>query len=179
MTTTTPPAQEPEDPDTARAGAGQRVPRGGVIDGFRGRWAFLSNFHRSVLRWDGLWYPTAEHAFNAGKTLDPAWRARIQQAPRPGEAKRLGRSAPPGADWDRQVRYQVMTEVITAKFTGPARIAALLSTGDARLVEANTWHDQHWGDCRCGRPACAAPGLNHLGLTLMTRRAELVARGAS
>ncbi|KPM56270.1 hypothetical protein ACG83_10350 [Frankia sp. R43] len=147
------------------------------MSSFSGGWGFLSNFHISVLTWEGRQYPTAEHAFNAGKTLDPTWRDRIAAAGNPGEAKRLGRRAPLRPEWDARVRYEVMAQVLAAKFVGPQRIAALLSTGDAELVEGNRWHDQHWGDCRCGRPACAEPGLNHLGRLLMARRAELAARG--
>lgn len=179
METSMRPAPEPEDPETGREhGAPDDNRPPATIGVFRGPWAFLSNHHRAVLRWDGQLWPTAEHAFNAGKTLDHTWRTRIRQAPTPGEAKRIGRRAPLRPDWDARVRYEVMTQVIAAKFVGAPRIAALLSTGDAVLVEGNRWHDQHWGDCFCGRPACARPGLNHLGRILMARRAELAWRGA-
>lgn len=180
METSTRPASEPEDPDAARqrgAHDGGRLPA--TIGIFRGPWAFLSNYHRAVLRWDGQLWPTDEHAFNAGKTLDHTWRTRIRQAPTPGQAKRLGRAAPLRPDWHDRVRYEVMAQVVAAKFVGVPRVQALLSTGDAELVEGNRWHDQHWGDCRCGRPACAKPGLNHLGRILMAHRAELASRGAS
>jgi ribA/ribD-fused uncharacterized protein len=140
---------------------------------WRVQWAFLSNFHPWPLRWDGADWPTAEHAFNGGKTLDPAWRERIRGASTPREAKRLGRAAPLRPDWDTRVRYEVMREVIAAKFAHEARAEALLSTGGALLVEGNRHHDDHWGWCLCGRPACAAPGQNHLGRILMHRRDEL------
>jgi ribA/ribD-fused uncharacterized protein len=118
-------------------------------------------------------YATAEHAFNAGKTLYPSHRQWIAGAPSPGEAKKRGQRVALRPDWDVRVRYEVMAEVLRAKFTGPGPVAALLSTGDAMLVEGNRWHDQHWGDCRCGRPACRETGENHLGRMLMERRAEL------
>jgi ribA/ribD-fused uncharacterized protein len=147
-----------------------------VIDDFRGRWSFLSNFHPSPLVWDGGRYPTAEHAFNAGKTLEPERRRLIAQAASPREAKKRGRSVPLRPGWDERVRYEVMAAVLQAKFTGAAPVAALLSTGDALLVEGNRWHDQHWGDCRCGRTACRGAGENHLGRLLMELRAELAAQ---
>lgn len=76
-------------------------------------------------------------------------------------------------DWDN-IRYQVMEQVLWAKFTcHPGRIEALLSTEDALLVEGNHWHDQHWGCCMCGREKCAEPGQNHLGRLLMELRDEL------
>ena len=143
---------------------------------FRGRWAFLSNFHPSPLLWKGLRYPTAEHAFNAGKTLDEAARRDISRAPTPREAKRRGRSRSLmlRADWDGRVRFEVMTAVLNAKFRAhPGRIEALLSTGDALLVEGNRHHDQTWGTCCCGRSGCAEPGQNYLGILLMGLRADL------
>jgi ribA/ribD-fused uncharacterized protein len=147
-----------------------------TIDAFRGRWAFLSNFHPAQLTWDGLLYPTSEHAFNAGKTLDPVLRRDIAKAPTPREAKRRGRSVPLRPGWDDTVRFEVMAAVLRAKFCcHPGRVDALLATGEALLVEGNTWHDQTWGDCRCGRTACAEPGANHLGRLLMELRDELKA----
>lgn len=154
-----------------------RVTAPTVIDDFRGPWAFLSNFHRAPLIWDGIEYPTSEHAFNAGKTLDPDQRRWVATAPTAREAKRRGRSVALRPGWDDHVRYTVMTEVLAAKFGAhPGRADALLSTGDAVLVEGNTWHDNTWGDCRCRRAACAEPGANHLGRLLMELRAELRGR---
>ena len=145
-----------------------------VITQFRGAWSFLSNFHPAVLTWEGITYPTSEHAFNAGKTLDQATRREIADAPTPQQAKAMGRLVKLRPLWDASVRYQVMEDVLWAKFTcHPGRIAALLGTGDAHLIEGNTWHDQHWGDCHCGLPKCARPGDNHLGWMLIALRETL------
>ncbi|GAA0583184.1 hypothetical protein GCM10010172_80290 [Paractinoplanes ferrugineus] len=150
-----------------------------VIDAFRGEFGFLSNFHPAQLTWEGITYPTSEHAFNAGKTLDHDERWQISLAPTPKLAKQMGRSVKLRPLWDASVRYDVMAEVLRAKFAcHPMRIDALLGTGGAILVEGNTWHDQHWGDCRCGLPRCARPGENHLGRMLMELRAKLAQGGA-
>lgn len=146
---------------------------GRVITRFAGRWAFLSNFHPAPLVWEQIEYPTSEHAFNAGKSLRMDERLWIAAAPTPGEAKRRGRSVHLRPCWDERVRYQVMAEVLRAKFADPQLAAQLLATGDATLVEGVTWHDQCWADCLCGRPQCARPGENHLGRLLMDLRAEL------
>jgi ribA/ribD-fused uncharacterized protein len=147
---------------------------------FRGRWAFLSNFHPSPLVWEGIQYPTAEHAFNAGKTVDLGQRAWVAAAPTPREAKRRGRTVALRPWWDAEVRFEVMAEVLEAKFGGhPGRVHALLATGDALLVEGNTWHDNTWGDCRCGRQVCIDPGRNALGVLLMGLRSDLVQKGAA
>lgn len=145
-----------------------------AITQFRGAWAFLSNFHPAPLAWEGLTYPTSEHAFNAGKTVEPDLRRWIAAANTPKEAKRRGHQVRLRDTWDGKVRYDVMRGVLRAKFTDvPGRIAALLNTGDADLIEGNTWHDQHWGDCYCERKACAVAGANHLGRMLMELRRDL------
>lgn len=140
---------------------------------FRGSFAFLSNFHPAPLLWEGITYPTSEHAFNAGKTTEPYLRAWIADAETPREAKRRGHQVRLRDGWDATVRYEVMRAVLRAKFTGEQRINALLGTGDAVLVEGNTWHDQHWGDCTCGRQACKTSGVNYLGRMLTELREEV------
>ena len=143
-----------------------------AITAFRGPWSFLSNFHPAVLTWEGVTYPTSEHAFNAGKTLEPDLRRWIAGADTPKEAKRRGHQVRLRDRWDEEVRYRVMAEVLRAKFTAdPRRMTALLSTGTAELVEGTTWHDQHWGICICARHNGA--GENHLGRILMELRADL------
>ena len=50
----------------------------------------------------------------------------------------------------------------------PELLKKLLATGDAELIEANTWNDRVWGvDRETGR------GQNLLGRALMQVRAEL------
>ncbi|MBF9135186.1 DUF1768 domain-containing protein [Plantactinospora sp. S1510] len=143
------------------------------IRGFSGKYRFLSNFFPAPLHWDGLDYPTSEHAFNSGKTTEPFLRQWIASAPDLGEAKRRGHQVRLRDGWEARVRYRVMEEVLRAKFTAnDGRIQALLSTGDALLVETNTWNDQVWGDCQC-REHRGTPGENHLGRLLMKLRDEL------
>lgn len=38
-----------------------------VIDPFRGECSFLSNFHKCRVGFDGMTYPSVEHAFQAAK----------------------------------------------------------------------------------------------------------------
>lgn len=143
-----------------------------AITEFRGPWAFLSNFHRAPLTWEGIHYPTSEHAFNAGKTTERDLRRWIAAAENPREAKRRGHQVRLRDRWDEEIRYQVMRGVLRAKFTPiPGRVQALLDTGTAELVEGNTWHDLHWGKCTCPRHNGA--GDNYLGRFLMELRNEL------
>ena len=131
---------------------------------------FLSNFWPARVTYDGFTYPTVEHAYQAAKVLPLERRHRIQNARTPGEAKRLGRSAVPRPDWDQE-RLGVMRNLVRQKFAGDARLGRkLLATGDARLIEGNTWGDKFWG-------VCDGEGENHLGRILMDVRSELETAG--
>ncbi|RSN60523.1 DUF1768 domain-containing protein [Amycolatopsis sp. WAC 04182] len=144
------------------------------IEKFRGRYEFMSNFYRhTIVGTGGIPYPTNEAAFQAAKTPNLLERCLIASAPTPREAKRRGRLVSLRAGWNDTGRHVVMRAVLRAKFADPELSRLLLATGDARLVEGNRWHDQFWGDCRCGRAACARPGRNFLGRYLMELRTEL------
>lgn len=147
-----------------------------VIDQFRGEYADFSNFPLRPVIYQGLVYPSKEHAFAAAKTVDPAQRAGIARATSAAAAKTLGRKVTLRPDWDAEVRYEAMLEILANDFglwrNPPTQHDLLLSTGDALLIEGNTWHDEHWGRCQCAKHA-ANPGLNHLGRELMALRARL------
>ena len=135
------------------------------IDRFRGDHAFLSNFHRRPFDWRGKTWATSEAAFQAAKTRDERARERIRAARSPSEAKRLGRRVDLRPDWER-VKDDVMRSILEAKFAVPELRDALLATGDAELVEGNTWGDVYWG-------VCGGRGRNQLGRTLMRTRDEI------
>lgn len=135
------------------------------ITSFRGPHRFLSNFYPSVVEFEGFEYPTVEHAFQAAKTLDLDYRARVRTALSPGEAKALGRAAVLRRDWDH-LRVGVMRDLLWKKFSRPDLSALLLATGDVPLVEGNTWGDRYWG-------VCAGVGENMLGRLLMETREHI------
>ena len=114
------------------------------ITAFHGPHAFLANFAASPVVLDGQTYPTVEHAFQAAKTFDPEQRQLIRDANPPASAKRLGRQVSLRADWE-QVKYEIMRQLLHQKFAIPDLRAALLATGDAELIEGNTWNDRTWG----------------------------------
>jgi ribA/ribD-fused uncharacterized protein len=139
-----------------------------MIDNFNGPYRFLSNFWPAQVEFDGVIYPTVEHAFVAAKTLDPTMRAVVARHIRtPSEAKRFGRELHLRPDWE-QVKLGIMEDLVRQKFTKHEELwAGLTSTGNQELVEGNYWNDTFWGVCR-GR------GSNHLGKILMKVRAELM-----
>jgi hypothetical protein len=136
------------------------------INSFQGEYRFLSNFYPATVEYQGIMYPTAEHAYQSAKTLDMNERRRIAQIPFPAQAKLAGRALPLRPDWGT-VKFQVMTECVRDKFMrNPLLAEQLLATGDAYLEEGNTWGDQIWG-------VYQGKGENHLGLILMQVRDEL------
>lgn len=138
-----------------------------TICDFRGEYDFLSNFYP----WGTV---TLEHRFQAAKTTNEQQVAWIMAAPTASEAKRRGRAVQLRDDWDTYWRYTIMEQLLAAKFaTGSEMADRLVATDPAILIEGNRWHDQLWGDCRCGRKPCAATGANLLGWMLMQRRCEL------
>lgn len=137
-----------------------------VVGPFRGEYAFLSNFHPAPVEFEGILYPTVEHAYQAAKTLNREERQRIANLPTPGAAKRAGKQVQLRPDWE-DVKIDVMTRLVRRKFTCyPDLAEKLLATGDLPIVEINTWKDTFWG-------VCEGVGQNHLGRILMAVRKEL------
>lgn len=120
--------------------------QGDKITGFNKRngTEFLSNFHPSMISFEGFLYPTVEHAYQASKTIDPKIRELIRKAKSPGDAKKLGRSLTLRGDWI-EVRVGIMRTLIKEKFENPFLRHLLLATGDRELIHENRWNDRFWG----------------------------------
>lgn len=137
------------------------------IKQFRGKYGFLSNFWRCPVILDGCTYPSAENAYQALKCVHNADRKLFQDPTCfPSKAKRLGRKVQIREDWD-SIRLEAMRMVIEAKFYHNQDLAQkLMDTGNAELVEGNTWNGTFWGECQ-------SIGENHLGKILMEVREYL------
>lgn len=133
-----------------------------VIESFSGPYRFLSNFYPSYFKLHGIIFPSVEHYYQANKAQSNEEFMKIVAAKTPGEAKKLGQLT--GIDpkkWDR-VKYAIMYQGVHAKFEqNPTLLKLLLETGDAEIIEGNTWGDEYWGVCN---------GLNKLGELLMEVR---------
>lgn len=139
------------------------------ITDFHGKFNFLSNFAIAHVVLGGLTYPTVEHAYQAAKTLDPAKRLGIAQAPGPGAAKRMGRRLAIRPDWE-DVKLDIMEELLRQKFHPLSAYGkALKATGEAELIEGNDWGDQLWG-CTFNTRTKQWEGQNLLGKMLMKLR---------
>lgn len=132
-----------------------------VIEGFHGEYRWLSNFEPVQIAFEGILYPSVEHAYVAAKTTDSKLKFTISQMATPGQAKRAGRALLVRPDWDN-IKLLVMEKLLTLKFTDVRLRKLLHSTRGMTLVETNTWGDRFWGVC--------GEGENHLGKLLMKIR---------
>ena len=134
----------------------------------------FSNFQRARVMYDGVLYPTVEHAYQAAKSDRPEVRARIRTCETPGQAKRMGNNLlmtqSVRANWE-QIKVQVMYDLLKQKFAPGSRHAQDLLAYRERIVEWNTWHDNEWGICTC--PSCPGRGKNRLGKLLRRIQEEL------
>lgn len=135
-----------------------------IIDYFWDEHRFLSNFDKVPIAYEGITYPTSENAFQAAKSLDPDIRKEFVNLT-PGQAKKKGRHIDLRPDWET-VKLQVMENILRIKFATPKYKQLLLNTGNAVLIEGNTWNDTYWG-------VCNGVGENHLGQLLMKIRNEM------
>jgi ribA/ribD-fused uncharacterized protein len=144
-----------------------------VIDSFKGEYDWLSNFY-PVAIFDpnpknlksAPIYPTLEHAFQALKFKDIETRRIIADAATPAEARRLGKTLKGiREDWE-QVKVEIMEYLLRQKFGQVLQLKQkLINTGDAELIEGNTWGDTFWGVSK-------SKGQNQLGKLLMKLRDE-------
>ena len=134
-----------------------------MINEFRGKYYFLSNFSDSKITINGLIFQNGEAAFHSFKDIN---RQSEFINLDPSTAKKKGRNVKLRGDWER-VKDDIMYKVIRAKFEQNEDLKIkLLNTKDEYLEEGNTWNDIYWGVCR-GR------GKNTLGKILMKVRDEL------
>ena len=160
-----------------------------AITSFYGDYRWLSNFHPVNIDAFGYTFGSVEAAYQAAKeifsqnreevvlqfTQDSAREAKWRGA---GQSRNLRRQPDLVVTelpkyWDRVVpgkkhplKVLVMWHLIKIKFDDPTLYALLLGTGDAILIEGNTWGDTFWGVCR-------TKGANVLGNLLMKYREKL------
>jgi predicted NAD-dependent protein-ADP-ribosyltransferase YbiA (DUF1768 family) len=150
------------------------------ITSFSGDFRFLSNFWECRIWLFDMFFSTTEAAYVAAKLPEhlSGLREKIASLP-PGKAKRFGRGEDIfkdgtakfvlRSDWDSNMRLATMRILLAQKFCpiqNPGLAEMLISTGNAEIIEGNTWGDTFFG-------VCNGVGKNHLGRLLMERRAEL------
>jgi ribA/ribD-fused uncharacterized protein len=139
-----------------------------MIDRFEGSFRWLSNFYTCDVPYEGIVYPSAEHAYVAAKTTDTHMRVKIAAIETPALVKKFGRTIALRDDWEA-IKLQEMRIIVHSKFTHNAWLAdKLRNTAPHELVEGNWWGDRFWGRDLAGY------GSNHLGQILMEVRDILI-----
>lgn len=146
-----------------------------VISSFKDKYAVFSNFYPAIVQFEGLNFPTVEHAYQAGKSTEFFFRKLIVAIPgnRPGLAKARGQNIRLRKNWE-EIKIDHMHFLLCQKFNQDPFKKVLLETDDAILIEGNRYHDNKWGDCYCGSDICKnIKGENLLGKELMEVRSQL------
>jgi len=132
----------------------------------------FSNLYRRPIAFEGIEFPTAEHAYQAGKARKKEVRDWLLKAPTPSL---LAMAAHGLYTWDivpdwSVTKFDRMRKVLYAKFSQHEDLKQLLlNTGNARLVETGTVPNavnKTWGKVN-------GKGLNMLGRLLMEVRTLL------
>lgn len=136
-----------------------------MINQFRGKYYFLSNFYNAPVTYEGITYQNNESAFQSAKVISHDIRLKFANLD-PSSAKRKGRHIQLRYDWEK-VKFNIMYEIVKTKFTQNKDLQnKLLATEGEELQEGNTWGDRIWGTVN-------GKGQNYLGKILMRVREEL------
>jgi ribA/ribD-fused uncharacterized protein len=134
-------------------------------------YGIFSNLYPSPVHFEGMLYPTAEHAYQSGKARKPEVREWILSAPTPALAAMAAHGL---YTWEvvpnwAEIKFDRMRRVLRAKFEQHQGLRSILiATHSARLVEAATVSNavnRLWGEVN-------GVGQNMLGIMLMELRAE-------
>jgi ribA/ribD-fused uncharacterized protein len=137
----------------------------GIIDKFEKKNFFLSNFYPCDIVYKGQKFTSTEAAFQCQKCANEEDKINFSHF-EPSQSKMYGRKVKLRKDWE-DVKIQEMENILRAKFTQiPALGERLVKTGNAILIEGNTWRDTFWG-------VYEGKGENNLGKLLMKIREEL------
>lgn len=135
---------------------------------YDGSYYLLSNFSAYAVEYNGLLYPTAEHAYQAQKFTDQVIQEAIRQARNPFQTKIIAEQNKDFIrdDWEKS-KLKVMGEILRCKLEQHEEVrSTLLSTSAQQLIDG-TPTDYFWG---VGKDKT---GQNHLGKIWMRLRQEL------
>ena len=130
----------------------------------------MSNFELYPVIYQGIEYPSSEHAYQAQKLKDIEDKKAILPLTS-GQAKKFHLNFPKEKlveNWE-SIKLDVMRDVLIDKFTRHEELKQkLIDTGDKYIEETNAWKDQFYGVYyKTGE------GQNNLGKLLMLLRDKL------
>ena len=113
-----------------------------MIDNFKGKYYFLSNFYIAPVIYEGLLYKNNEAAFQSAKVKDLEKRKQFCELD-PSKAKRKGRNVLLRNDWEN-IKDEVMYQCVKDKFNRNEDLKQkLIDTENEELIEGNTWNDTY------------------------------------
>lgn len=133
-----------------------------------GKYGFLSNLHKAQIEFEGITFPTSEHAYQFGKFRDESTRDWAMKSPKPHLLAILSHNL---FSWDivsnwSKIKVNRMEEILRVKFQDIELRKKLLDTGGSILIE-DSKTDSFWGIGKKGK------GKNMLGELLMKIRDEI------
>lgn len=134
-----------------------------------GGFGCFSNFSAYQVEYNGVLYPTSEHAYQAAKFTDEDLKEKVKNARSSYEAFMMTQDMKDKyrPDW-YNVRVDIMEEIIRAKIDQhPHVLKKLRDSEDREIVEASHL-DAFWGW------GPNKDGENHLGKIWMKLRSELI-----
>ena len=106
------------------------------IYSFQNEYEFLSNFYEEEINYNGIKFPTAEHAFQYQKAHLDEDKAAILLALTPGKAKRIGQNVRIVKQWEI-IKTDHMFKILLAKFEQNNELQdKLLATNNTYRAEA-------------------------------------------
>ena len=142
-----------------------------MIDKFRGKNFYLSNFYIVPVYYKKNRYKSSEHAFQARKAIIEEDRKYVADATTPKYAKIRGREIICRKNWNK-IKVSEMTRIVYCKFSQNKELKKkLCDTGRAKLIEGNWWNDDFWGMVKNEKGEWE--GTNYLGKILMAVRRKI------
>lgn len=141
-----------------------------VINGFEGKYEFLSNAYTCNIEYGGLKYTNVEAAYQAQKCKDKNAMNKFTRLSS-AKARAKGRNIEENESFEEN-KAQIMHDILICKFTQNTDLKKkLLDTKDAKLINNTTFRDTYWGVYLGGT------GHNILGKMLELVRAEITVTG--
>lgn len=137
------------------------------ITQFRGEFSWLSNFYPVQIEYEGLTYPSVEHAYQAGKLINIEDR-KLFLIMSAGQAKRNWKKYKT-YNLTEEFRLNLMYQLLSIKFNQEPFKSLLIATNNCNIIEGNYWGDKFFGYC-----LKTNQGKNHLGKLIMNIRETLL-----
>ena len=138
------------------------------ITSFTGDYDFLSNTYKSPVEFNGIEFPNVESCYWAQRPKDDHSRIKFARL-KPAKAKAKAINTTPRDDWD-DVKVNIMSNILLKKFSNENLKKKLISTGDAELINNDSYNDEFYG-------VHYGNGENILGKLLMQIRDKIKTEG--